>query len=104
MAIKYTIYVAYKRQNVSKQYQHLTLQDLPKFTQIWIFGLKIYVPSGNQSDVRYNNFSRIFGAKVRQTFYELPEIISEKIDSRKHLFAGKLSKSNADYYRVSHYI
>jgi hypothetical protein len=28
-------------------YQHLPLQDPPKFTQMGIFGLKIYVPSGN---------------------------------------------------------
>jgi hypothetical protein len=28
-------------------YQHLSLQDSPKFTQIGIFGFKIYVPSGN---------------------------------------------------------
>jgi hypothetical protein len=27
--------------------QHLPSPDLPKFTQIGIFGLKIYVPSGN---------------------------------------------------------
>jgi hypothetical protein len=27
--------------------QHLSLQDTSKFTQISIFGLKIYVPSGN---------------------------------------------------------
>jgi hypothetical protein len=25
-----------------KIYQHLSLQDTPKFTQIWIFGLKMY--------------------------------------------------------------
>jgi hypothetical protein len=24
------------------KYQHLPLQEFPKFTQIWIFGLKIY--------------------------------------------------------------
>jgi hypothetical protein len=28
-------------------YKHLPLQDPPKFTQIWIFGLKIPIPSGN---------------------------------------------------------
>jgi hypothetical protein len=28
--------------SVHKLYQHLLLQDPPKFTQIWIFGLKIY--------------------------------------------------------------
>jgi hypothetical protein len=28
--------------NRSKIYQHLSLQDTPKFTQIGIFGLKIY--------------------------------------------------------------
>jgi hypothetical protein len=28
-------------------YQHLPLQDPPKFTQIGIFGLKIYIPYGN---------------------------------------------------------
>jgi hypothetical protein len=27
--------------------QHLSLQGLPKFTQIGIFGLKIHIPSGN---------------------------------------------------------
>jgi hypothetical protein len=30
------------RPNGNKIYQHLPLQDPPKFTQIWIFGLKIY--------------------------------------------------------------
>jgi hypothetical protein len=29
-------------QNGYKMYEHLPLQDPPKFTQIWIFGLKIY--------------------------------------------------------------
>jgi hypothetical protein len=31
-----------KTRNVHKIYQHLPLQDPTKFTQIWIFGLKIY--------------------------------------------------------------
>jgi hypothetical protein len=31
----------------NKKCQHLPLQDLPKFTQIRIFGLKIHIPSGN---------------------------------------------------------
>jgi hypothetical protein len=30
-------------------YQHFPLQDPPKYTQIWIFGLK-KVPSGNPAD------------------------------------------------------
>jgi hypothetical protein len=29
--------------NGHKIYQHLSLQDTPKFTQSWIFGLKIYL-------------------------------------------------------------
>jgi hypothetical protein len=39
-AIKYTKRPQY-RPNVHKIYQHLPLQDPPKFTQIGIFGLKI---------------------------------------------------------------
>jgi hypothetical protein len=29
------------------KYTYLPVQDLPKFTQIWIFGLKIPMSSGN---------------------------------------------------------
>jgi hypothetical protein len=35
------------RPNGNKIYQQLPLQDRSEFTQIWIFGLKIGVPSGN---------------------------------------------------------
>jgi hypothetical protein len=41
MAVKY-IKCPYNRPNVHKTYQHLPLQDPPKFTQIANFGLKIY--------------------------------------------------------------
>jgi hypothetical protein len=34
--------MATKRPNGHKIYQHLPLQGLPKCTQIWIFGLKVY--------------------------------------------------------------
>jgi hypothetical protein len=40
-ALKYTIW-PWSRQDGPKNTQHLPLQDLPKFTQIRIFGLKIY--------------------------------------------------------------
>jgi hypothetical protein len=35
---KWPIYIP----NGHKIYQHLSLQDTPKFTQSWIFGLKSY--------------------------------------------------------------
>jgi hypothetical protein len=41
MAIKYTKWQL-NRPNGHKIYQHLSLQDTAKFTQIGIFGLKIY--------------------------------------------------------------
>jgi hypothetical protein len=41
MSIKYFKWPS-NRPNVRKIYQHLPLQDPPKFTQTWIFGLKIY--------------------------------------------------------------
>jgi hypothetical protein len=37
----------YNRPNGHKIYQHLSLQDTQNFTQIVIFGLKIYIPSGS---------------------------------------------------------
>jgi hypothetical protein len=40
-AIKHTIWL-HSRQNVHKQYQHLLLKEPLKFTQIGIFGCKIY--------------------------------------------------------------
>jgi hypothetical protein len=40
MTTKYTKWKIY-RPNGYKIYQHLPSQDLLKFTQIWIFGLKI---------------------------------------------------------------
>jgi hypothetical protein len=43
-AIKYNIWPQ-NRQNNTKKYQNLPFQDLPKFSQIWIFGLKIYHPA-----------------------------------------------------------
>jgi hypothetical protein len=39
MAIKYTNWPGMEIEYV---YPHLPLQDPPKFTQIWIFGLKVY--------------------------------------------------------------
>jgi hypothetical protein len=30
---------------MAPKYLHLPLQDLPKFIQIWIYGLKIYHPA-----------------------------------------------------------
>jgi hypothetical protein len=41
-AIKHTIWPENNGQIGCKKYQHLPLQDLQKFTQIGIFGLKIY--------------------------------------------------------------
>jgi hypothetical protein len=38
---KYTIWPS-NRQNGDEKYRHLPLQDVPKFTQIGIFGLKIF--------------------------------------------------------------
>jgi hypothetical protein len=38
-------YLAVKKTEGPYKFQHLQLQDLQKFTQIVIFGLKIYVPS-----------------------------------------------------------
>jgi hypothetical protein len=32
----------HKINQTAQEIKHLALQDLPKFTQIWIFGLKIY--------------------------------------------------------------
>jgi hypothetical protein len=43
-----------------KLYQHFSLQDTPKFTQIWIFGLKIHIPSGNPGRTRKNDVLRDF--------------------------------------------
>jgi hypothetical protein len=44
--LKYTNW-SKSRPNGHKVYQHHPLQDPPKFTQIGIFGLKMYVPAGN---------------------------------------------------------
>jgi hypothetical protein len=41
MSIKNTKWLQ-NRPSVHTIYQHLSLQDTPKFTQTWIFGLKIY--------------------------------------------------------------
>jgi hypothetical protein len=46
MAIKYNKWLL-SIPNGNRIYQHLPLQDPTKFTQIWIFGLKIYAASGN---------------------------------------------------------
>jgi hypothetical protein len=40
MVIKYECQMAVKGPNGHEIYQHFPLQDLPKFTQIGIFGLK----------------------------------------------------------------
>jgi hypothetical protein len=41
MAVKYTKWTS-DLPNGRKIYHHLQLQDPPRFTQIWIFGLKRY--------------------------------------------------------------
>jgi hypothetical protein len=41
ISTKYTEWLS-NRPSVRKIYQHLPLQDPPKITQIWVFGMKIY--------------------------------------------------------------
>jgi hypothetical protein len=50
MATKYTVWPK-NRQNSHTKCQHLPLQDLPKFTQIWIFCLHKNIPSGNSASL-----------------------------------------------------
>jgi hypothetical protein len=57
MTLKYTKWpqkyqMVTKIPNGHKMYKLLPLQDPPKFTQIGISGLKIYVPSGNPGVVQ----------------------------------------------------
>jgi hypothetical protein len=51
MAVKYVDQTAIKY-----LYQHLPLQAPPKFTQIWIFWLKIHMPSGNPARGALHSF------------------------------------------------
>jgi hypothetical protein len=55
MSIKYN-----KRPSVHKIYQHLPLQDPPKFTQIWIFWFENR-PSGNPAPQPPNSRNMISG-------------------------------------------
>jgi hypothetical protein len=61
MAVKYT-----KCLYVCKGYPHLELQDLPTFTKIWNFGLKLCIPSGNPASetlLQLYIFVTFFGTK-----------------------------------------
>jgi hypothetical protein len=61
MAVKYAR-LPWNRPNGNNMYKHFPVQDIPKFTQIGISGLKIYIPSGNPNQDKWKRkvFDELF--------------------------------------------